>query len=171
MNPDHRFQIEGRLDRELTADELVEVGSFDELSKPQLAVVAKLAEREGVTPGLYLRAIVRGADHVDVRDFVLNLDAFVAAKYPPDPSARRLRMEPLYEAELGRPLTADERVPAKSLQALSAAHLAVARALSIKDVITGLTYLGDIVPGAHSYDRETLAERLRAQAAEGSQGA
>jgi hypothetical protein len=49
------------------------------------------------------------------------------------------------------------------LEKLSEAQLAVARALSLKDTIFGLTYLGDVVRSARSYDRETFAENLRSK--------
>jgi hypothetical protein len=161
MTPDQRHQIESRLRRELTPEELVEVASFDELSRIQLDVVATLAKRDGVTPGIYVRGVVPSADHTDARNFVLTIDAFIKAKFPPAPEAPRLSMEAFYEQHLGRALSDDERRTADSLQALSEAHLAVAQKLSMIDPVYGMTYLGDIVPSARSYDREMLAESLR----------
>jgi hypothetical protein len=161
MTPDQRYQIESRLRRELTPEELVEVANFDDLSRIQLDVVAALAKREGVTPGIYVRGVVPSADHTDARNFVLTIDAFIKAKFSPDPEVPRLSMEEFYERQLGRALSDDERRTTDSLQALSEAHLAVAQTLSMIDPVYGMTYLGDIVPSARPYDREMLAESLR----------
>jgi hypothetical protein len=105
--------------------------------------------------------VVPSADHTDARNFVLTIDAFIKAKFPPGPEAPRLSMEEFYETQLGRALSDDERRTADSLQALSEAHRAVAQTLSMIDPIYGMTYLGDIVPSARPYDREMLAEGLR----------
>jgi|SRR5882672_8704655 len=161
MDPDHKYQIEGRLRRELSSGELLEVGSFDGLRKTQLDLVAILARRSGVAAVLYVQAVVPSASPTDVRNFVLNIEQFIAGKFPPGPKDYPLRMEDLYEKELGRALTEEEKRPGRSLQELSAAHLAVARELSLKDPVHGMIYLGDIVPSASSYDRETFAENLR----------
>ena len=161
MTPDQRHQIESRLRRGLTPEELVEVASLDELSRIQLDVVATLAKREGVTPGIYVRSVVPTADHTVVRNFVLTIDAHIKARFPPDPAAPRLSMEEFYEQQLGRALSDDERRVAGSLQELSEAHLEVARALSMIDPVYGMTYFGDVVPSARAYDREMLAESLR----------
>ena len=161
MTPDQRHQIESRLRRELTPEELVEVASLDELSRIQLDVVATLAKREGVTPGIYVRGVVPTADHTDVRKFILTIDAHIKVRFPPDPRPARLSMEEFYEQLLGRALSDDERHVAGSLQELSAAQLRVAQALSLIDPIYGMTYVGDIVPSARAYDREMFAEGLR----------
>jgi hypothetical protein len=158
MDPAYKYQIENSLGRELTPDELVEVNTFDDLSRGQLDVVSQLeSRRAGIAGGMYVRTVVPSARHSDVRDFVINIQEFIARKFPPP----RFSMEHFYERELGRALADDERQPAESLEKLSEAQRAVARALSLKDTVFGVMYLGDIVKSARSYDRETFAENLR----------
>ena len=95
LDPDDRYHIEIRLGRELTAEELAQATTFDELSREQLAVVARLA-RSGILAGAYVRAVVPSAERSDVRYFVLRIEDFVARKYPP----AQLAMEHLYGREL-----------------------------------------------------------------------
>jgi hypothetical protein len=153
-----------RLGRELTAAELVQVDTFEDLSRAQLDVVAKLAERDGILPSNYELGVVPSAEHGDVRKFVLNVGAFIANKFPAS-ALPRLRMEPVYERELGRPLNEEERRSVESLQSLSPAQLAVATQLALKDIAYAMTYLSEVVKSARDYyDREMFAERLRSRA-------
>lgn len=162
MDPDHRDQIETRLGRELTPAELIEVDTLDGLSRAQLDVVAQLAVRDGILPSMYVRGVVPSADYTDVREFVLNIGPFIAGRFPPSvPTA--LQMEPVYERELGRSLSDDERRSAASLQSLSPAQLAVARQLSLKDPAFAMAYLSEVCQSASAYDRQLFAEGLRSR--------
>lgn len=86
----------------------------------------------------------------------------IAGRFPPSvPTA--LRMEPVYERELERPLSDDERRSAASLQSLSPAQLAVARQLSLKDPAFAMAYLSEVCQSASAYDRQLFAEGLRSR--------
>lgn len=156
LEPDDRYHIETRLGRELTAEELREARTFDDLSREQLAIVAQLARREGILPSAYVRAVVPSAGHSDVRDFVMTIQDFVARKYPP----AQLAMEHLYGRELGRPLTDEERRLVASLPDLTQAQVAVARQLASRERVFGLLYLTDVVKSATTNERDAFVDSL-----------
>lgn len=155
MDPNDGYHIESRLGRALTPDDLAQVGTFDDLSREQLAIVERLVPR-GILASKYVHAVVPSADFSDVREFVINIQLFVDKKFPPT----QLPMEHIYGRELGRPLTDEERARAESLRTLSRAQLEVAQQLSRRDPALGQLYLGDIVKSASARERELLAEEL-----------
>ena len=153
LDPDDRHHIETRLGRALTAEELAEATTFDELSREQLAVVAQLVP-QGILAGAYVRAVVPTAGHSDVREFVIGIQDFVARKYPP----AQLAMEHLYGRELGRPLTDEERRVVASLPDLTRAQLAVARQLASRERVFALLYLTDVVKSAATSERNAFVD-------------
>jgi hypothetical protein len=139
------------------------VKTFDDLSHAQLEVVRRLAERRGILASNYVRGVVPSTEYGDARELVLNIERFIADRFPPS-AAAQLRMEPVYEREIGRPLSEEERHAVGSLQSLSPAHLAVATQLAVKDTAYAMAYLSEVVKSAGRYDREMFAEALRSRA-------
>lgn len=157
MDPNDRRQIESQLGTELTSEELARVDTFEQLSRAQLAVIAKLVATRGIIlAARYTQEVVPSAEFSDVRELVFNIQAHINKRFPPE----RLPMEHLYGGTLGRPLTREERNTAESLRALSPVQLALARQLSLKDKVYGVLYLGDIVKSSGLYDREAFADVL-----------
>lgn len=155
LDPDDRYHIETRLGRELTAEDLAEAATFDDLSRERLAIVAQL-ERRGLLASAYVRAVVPSAGHSDVRNFVITIQDFIARKYPP----AQLKMEHLYGRELGRSLTHEERRLVATLPDLTHAQVAVARQLASTDRVFGLLYLADVVKSAATHERDAFVESL-----------
>jgi hypothetical protein len=157
LDPDDRYQIESYLGMELTSEDLAQVDGFDQLSRAQLDVVAKLVEKRGIIlAARYVQEVVPSAEFSEVRELVFNFQTYINRRFPPE----RLPMEHLYAHMLGRPLTKEERSAAESLQALSQVQLEVVRQLSLKDTMYGMLYLGDIVKSAGQYAREAFADAL-----------
>jgi hypothetical protein len=155
LDPDDRYHIEICLGRELSAEDLAEVATFDDLSREQLAIVARL-ERRGLLALAYVRAVVPSADRSDVRHFVYTIQDFVASKYPP----AQLAMEHLYGRELGRPLTDEERRRVASIADLTEAQVAVARQLASRERTFGLLYVTDVVKSAAMHERDVFVDSL-----------
>ena len=156
LDPDDRYHIEVRLGRELTAEELAPAPTFDELSREQLGIVALLERRE-ILAGAYVRAVVPSAGYGGARDFVRGIQDFIAAKYAPAP----LASEHLYEAELGRPLSDQERRVVDLIPDLKEAHRAVARELASRDPALVRRYLTEVLRSAPGFEIEVVVDHLR----------
>ena len=155
--PDDRYQIESHLGVALTSEDLAHVDGVDQLSRAQLDVVAKLVATRGIIlAARYLQEVVPSAEFSEVREFVVNIQAHINKRFPPD----RLPMEHLYGGLLERPLTKEERHAAESLQTLSSTQVELARQLSLKERVYGVLYLGDIVRSAGQHAREVFADAL-----------
>lgn len=156
LDPDDRYHIEVHLGRELTAEELAKATTFDDLSREQLGIIAQL-ERRGILAGAYVRAVVPSARYSDAREFVMSIQDLIARKYPPVP----LTMEHLYERELGRPLTDEERRVVDSIPDLRDAHIAVARQLTFRERALGRRYLADVLRFAAAFELDVFVDFLR----------
>lgn len=156
LNPDDRHHIEVHLGRELTAEELATVATFDDLSRGQLDVVAQL-ERRGILASAYVRAVVPTAGFSETREFVIDIQDFISRKYAPAP----LAAEHLYESELGRPLTDHERRVVDLIPDLKNAHRAVARKLAARDPALVRRYLKEVLRSAPAFEVEVLIDHLR----------
>lgn len=155
LGPDDRHHIEERLGRALTDEDLAEVATIDDLSREQLAIVARL-ERSGLLASAYVRAVVPSAAFPQVRDLVFTIQDVIARKLPP----ARLRMEDYYGPQLGRPLTDEERRVVYSIPDLTSAQRAVARRLASGERVYALLYLGDVVKSSATHEREALIDAL-----------
>ena len=156
LTPDDRYHIEVHLGRELTAEELATAATFDHLSREQLGVVAQL-ERRGILASAYVRAVVPTAGFSETREFVIGIQDFIAGKHAPVP----LAMEHLYEGELGRPLTDQERRVVDLIPDLKEAHRAVARQLASRDRALVHRYLTEVLRSAPGFEIEVLVDHLR----------
>lgn len=136
---DKRLQIESALRRELTESELVAVPTLDELTLPQLQVLAELGKRDPISPSLYLQAVVPDASFKSCRSFVQDIDAYIAAKLPP--VERRLHNEWLFETTLGRPLSEAERHPIATLDQISPEQRAAAAIMYTDNIDTAIMYI------------------------------
>src|SRR6266496_4974742 len=83
LDPDDRYQIEDHLGMELTSEDLAGVDSLDQLSRAQLAVVAKLVETRGIIlAAKYIREVVPSADLSEVREFVIDIQEHINTRFP-----------------------------------------------------------------------------------------
>ena len=104
-----------------------------------------------------MRAVVPSAGFSDVRNLVVTIKDFIAEKYRPAP----LAAEHLYEGELGRPLTAQERRVVDAIPDLKEAHRMVARQLASRDRALVRRYLREVLRSAPEFEIEVLIDYLR----------
>jgi hypothetical protein len=152
-----RGQVEQHLGRELTDAELQEVGSIDELTDDQIAVLAEIRPRNRIAPMIYVKAIVPTAEHDAVMKLIdEDLERIVNERRPPE----ELPNENMFEHHAGRPLRAPERVRVESFEKMSPQQIELARTLARADLATGFLYLSRIVPGESTERRHELAKHL-----------
>ena len=153
-----RRYIEDLLGRELTDSELHPVDSLDALTREQLAVVAAIQPRSVTVPVLFLRAVVPTASSRDIMKTVDQVFAIIAARFPPE-----LGNLPLFERYAGRALSAAEKSPVASLEALSPVHLAIAATLARQEKGIACLYLRRIAPSTSPDECDALAAQLAAE--------
>jgi hypothetical protein len=156
LNQDDRYHIEERLGRALTDADLAEAATFDDLSREQLELVVRL-QRSRLLASVYLRAVVPSVGFSDVRNVVFAIKDFIAEKYRPAP----LAAEHLYEGELGRPLTDQERQVVDAIPDLKEAHGMVARQLASRDRALVRRHLREVLRSAPEFEIEVLIDYLR----------
>ena len=149
-----QLHVEYDLGRPLTDVELQEVSSLEQLSDDQIAVIATIRRRNGITPMLYVRAIVPTADYPTVRKLVHDdLDEIIRDRQP-------LPNLELFERFAGRPLLPAECVRVQSFEKLSREQTELARTLLRAERIVGDIYLSRIVPNELAERRHEFAKHL-----------
>ena len=152
----HRAQVEHKLGRALTDEELVVVSDLPSLPASHLDVIEALyRRRDGISALLYLLAVTPDVDRSELMEYVHNFDQVIDKRYPPRSG---LSAQQLYESNLGRPLTADEIVRSANLHTLNEAQCEVARVLAAKDRYIALHYLAELVPTSTPQERQVFLE-------------
>lgn len=150
-----RAQVERALGRELSPGESKAVPDVDALCPAHLEALGAIRASDIVAAFFYVSLVVPSCPLDVVNRLVRDYEPV-----PKDLSSSPLKLEKLYETTLGRALVPGERALVSSFASLGPEQLEVARRLSAKDVLIGLTYLGEVVPSAPGMEREAFATAL-----------
>ncbi|MEO8700015.1 MAG: hypothetical protein ABI867_08220 [Kofleriaceae bacterium] len=156
LDSQHRHQIEMYLRRTLTDEDLVTAPSFDDLTDPQIELVASLRPRNLIAPMLYLRAVVPTATQSEAMEFLERVEELHIERQP----AQELRDRAIFEHYAGRTLTNAECAHIATVHDMSPAHIELGQVLARKDVTIAFLYLSRIAPDETIEQRHHVAKEL-----------